>query len=422
MYNKHMNKISTLTQNERKRQKDTINLIASENYPSPKVLELLGSVWNNKYAEGYPGKRYYAGNVYTDELEEFVQHQALKTFAAQDIYGVNVQVLSGSPANAMVYFTVLEPGDTVLSLDLASGGHLSHLHATSSFLKFFKYANYSLQSKKHGYGIDLNHFAGQLKLHKPRLVVIGFSSYPKQYEFGKLCELAHDTGALVLADISHIAGLVATGEHDSPFKAGAQGADFVTTTTHKTLRGPRSALVFAKHEYMAALNKTVFPGTSGGPHLNQIAAVGQALLEVGGEDEYPDQQPFKEYISQVIKNAKSLEIGIVEAGGEVVVPTQNHLNLVKLPENIDSLVLQEHLEKLGIITNRNAIPNDEKSPWRPSGLRLGTAALTSRGLQSEQARELGIAIGSVIAGTITDSGVKDFTRSLIKQLNWYYQS
>lgn len=415
-----MNHIAKLTLAELNRQKNTLNLIASENYPSPKTLELLGSIWNDKYAEGYPGKRYYAGNLLADELEEFVCQKALQVFDESGEYGVNIQVLSGSPANAMVYFTVLEPGDTVLSLDLKSGGHLSHLHATSSYLKFFNYANYSLQDKKRGFGIDKADFIRQLKLHKPRLVIIGFSSYPKKYEFGNLCQIAHEYGALVLADISHIAGLVATNLHDSPFKSHSAGADFIMTTTHKTLRGPRGALLFAKHEYMPAINKTVFPGTSGGPHLNQIAAIGQSLLEVIEEDKYPDKVSFQKYIEQVLANTKSLEKGLSETGCEILIPTQNHLCLVKLPQQLDSLELQNILENCGIITNRNAIINDEKPAWRPGGLRLGAAALTSRGLNSEQAREIGIAIGGLITKSITQKALKDFSTELAHTLQWYY--
>ncbi len=415
-----MNIISEITAKETNRQKTTLNLIAAENYPSPKTLELLGSIWNDKYAEGYPGKRYYAGNKNSDELEQFVCKKALEVFDDTGEYGVNVQALSGSPANATVYLTVLEPGDTVLSLNLASGGHLSHMHATSNWLKFFKYANYSLQSKKHGLGIDEADFVAKLKEHKPRLTIIGFSSYPRKYEFAKLCKLAHDAGSLVLADISHIAGLVAAGLHDSPFKNDGEGADFVTTTTHKTLRGPRSALIFAKNEYMPALNKTIFPGTSGGPHLNQIAAVGQSLLEILGEDDYPDKKPFKAYAQQVIINTKALENGLIESGAEMVSLTQNHLCLVKLPDNIDSLELQNKLEDIGIVTNRNAVPNDTKSPWRPGGLRLGMAALTSRGLSAEQAEELGKLIGNIMANEIGSPKAKKIVRNIVKSLQWYY--
>jgi glycine hydroxymethyltransferase len=416
MYNKAMTYLQDLTHKEAERQKNTLNLIASENYPSPKTLELLGSIWNNKYAEGYAGKRYYAGNVHADELEAFVQQKALEVFSATDNYGVNVQVLSGSPANAMVYFTVLEVGDTVLSLDLSSGGHLSHLHETSSYLKFFKQARFGLRGTK----LHETEFEQALKEHKPRLVVIGFSSYPGSFEFPKLCELAHAYGALVLADISHIAGLVATGLHSSPFAHGAKGADFVTTTTHKTLRGPRGAMVFAKHEYAAAINKTVFPGTSGGPHLNQIAAVGQSLQEVLGEDTYPDKVEFINYMQAVVKNAKALETGLKEAGAEVTTPTNTHLVLVQLPEAIDSLDLQNNLEAVGIITNRNAVPNDSKPAWRPSGLRLGTAALTSRGLSAEQAHELGKHIGEYIMGKISTEELSKFSTKLVKQLSWPY--
>ncbi|MFO0862531.1 MAG: serine hydroxymethyltransferase [Candidatus Saccharibacteria bacterium] len=411
-----MNQIQKLTDTENERQKSTLNLIASENYPSPKALTLLGSIWNDKYAEGYPGKRYYAGNVNADSLEEFVQTKALEVFDAREDYGVNVQVLSGSPANAMVYFTVLEPGDTILSLNLTSGGHLSHLHTTSSYIKFFKHATYNLRGTK----LHEAEFELALREHKPRLVVIGFSSYPAQYEFAQLCKLAHEYGALVLADISHIAGLVATGNHSSPFARGASGADFVTTTTHKTLRGPRSGLLFARKEYMPAINKTVFPGTSGGPHLNQIAAVGQSLLEVLGEDAYPDKILFGKYIENVVKNAKALETGLKKAGVHVSTPTSTHLVLAKLPEEVDSLTLQNDLEEAGIITNRNAIPEDSKSVWRPGGLRLGSAALTSRGMKGENFLTLGEAIGGLVIGTLTKTELSTISKQLQKELHWYY--
>lgn len=415
-----MNKLFDLTEKESVRQRDTLNLIASENYPSPKVLQLLGSVWNDKYAEGYPGKRYYAGNVLADELEEFVQAKALEVFDPTGEYGVNVQVLSGSPANAMIYFTVLEPGDRVLSLDLSSGGHLSHMHATSSYMKFFKHEAYGVVAGPDGYEIDLEDYRKKIETIKPRLVVIGFSAYPRKYEFAEFCKIAHQNGVLVLADIAHIAGLVATGLHDSPFKHDGDGADFVTTTTHKTLRGPRSALLFAKHQYMDAINKTVFPGTSGGPHLNQIAAVGQALLEVLGEDVYPDQLPFKKYIEAVITNSQALEKGLVDSGLDVVATTQTHLSLVKLPESTDSLELQTKLEKVNIITNRNAVPKDSKSPWRPGGLRVGMAALTSRGIVSEQAEELGNIIAKIILSKETGSKTKDLVQKSVSELNWWY--
>ena len=415
-----MNKLFDLTAKENSRQRSSLNLIASENYPSPKVLELLGSIWNDKYAEGYAQKRYYAGNVLSDELEEFVISKALQAFGAKGEYGVNVQVLSGSPANSMVYLTVLEPGDTVLSLDLASGGHLSHLHSTSSYLKFFKHSSYSLKSTDDGYELDIDDYTNKIKSLKPRLVIIGFSAYPKKYQFKRLCEIAHENGCLVLADIAHIAGLVAAGKHPSPFMDGESGADFVTTTTHKTLRGPRSALLFAKSQYMDAINKTVFPGTSGGPHLNQIAAVGQALLEVLDEENYPDTKSFKGYIEAVLANTKALEEGLKSGGAKLVTNSETHLSLIELPGNVDSLDLQQKLEKCGIITNRNSIPNDSRTAWRPSGLRLGMPALTSREISIDQAKELGGVIAGAITNRMSEKALSSYVDGVADSLQWWY--
>ncbi len=417
-----MNKIYKLTEQENSRQQATINLIASENYPSPKVLDLLGSIWNDKYAEGYPGKRYYGGNILADELEEFVQQKSLEVFDSTGEYGVNVQVLSGSPANAMVFLTVLEPGDTVLSLDLASGGHLSHLHSSSSYLKFFNHQSYYLMPSPQGFVLDLAELKRKIIKYKPRLLVVGFSAYPKKYEFTEICSLAHDNGCLVLADIAHISGLVATGEHSSPFNPDGSGADFVTTTTHKTLRGPRSALLFAKKQYMPAINKTVFPGTSGGPHLNQIAAVGQALMEVLGEDQYTDKVPFSKYIKSVVANTASLEQGVLSSGITVSAKSETHLSLINLPKASDSLAIQQTLEVSGVITNRNSVPGDLKSAWRPSGLRLGMAALTSRGIGISQSRELGMLIGKAILGDLQSNQLATYTAKLANDLAWPYDN
>lgn len=416
-----MTNLADLTAKEFTRQRDTLNLIASENYPSPAVLELLGSVWSNKYAEGLPGKRYYAGNVYADELESYVQELALRVYDPTGEYGVNVQVLSGSPANAMVYLATLEAGDTIMSLNLANGGHLSHLHATSSYLKFFKHVTYDVKETVPGtFEVDAADYAAKLAAHRPKLVIIGFSAYPRAYEFTALVRLAHAHGALVLADIAHINGLVAAGLHDSPFKSGDAGADFVSMTTHKTMRGPRGAMLFAKTEHMGAVNKTIFPGTSGGPHLHQIAATGQALLEMLGEADYPDKRSFRDYSQAVIDTCRALEVGLGKAGLKIVSPTQNHLCLVRLPESADSLEVQRLLERIGIITNRNSLPFDAKPAWRPSGLRLGTAALASRGLTVAQAGELGLLIGGVLSGAIEEKDASAQTSALAKMLSWHY--
>jgi glycine hydroxymethyltransferase len=412
-----MNYLQTLTQKEQQRQKTTLNLIASENYPSPKTLALLGSGWSNKYGEGYPGKRYYAGNVYTDELETFVQQKALQVFDTTGEYGVNVQVLSGSPANSMVYLAMLEPGDTIMSLNLANGGHLSHLHATSNYNKFFKHVTYDLNDQCE---IDIANFEATIVEHRPKLVIIGFSAYPPQYEFQTMCQIAHTYGCLVLADIAHINGLVAVHLHDTPFVKGELGADFVTMTTHKTLRGPRGALLFAKHQYMDAINKTIFPGTSGGPHFHQIAAIGQCLLEVLGEDKYPDGLDFKTYSEQVIINTKALENALVAGGLSTKSPTQTHLCLLTLPPEFDSLQIQQKLESFGVILNRNLIPFDTKTAWKPSGLRVGTAALTSRGLTQEMATEIGTIITSIIFGVKHDEAVQQKIQKIVQNLNWWY--
>lgn len=417
-----MNRIYRLTKYEFTRQRDTLNLIASENYPSPKTLQLLGAVWSNKYAEGYPGKRYYAGNRYTDKMEAYVQELALKVFDKTGEYGVNVQLLSGSPANSMVYLTMLKAGDTILSLNLANGGHLSHLHQTSNYLKFFRHATYDVAEVKPGiYEVDIKDYAAKLKKHRPKLVIIGFSAYPRAYKFAAMCRLAHQAGALVLADIAHINGLVAAGLHDTPFIKGQAGADFVSMTTHKTMRGPRGAMLFAKRQYIEQINRTIFPGTSGGPHLHQIAATGQALMEITGEDTYPDKVPFKSYARRILDTCKALENSLAQNGLAVISPTQNHLCLVKLPDELDSLDVQKRLESFGIITNRNMIPFDLKSPWRPSGLRLGTAALASRGLTTSQAQQLGGLIADIVLGRRSSTRIRVEAKQMAASLNWYYR-
>lgn len=428
-----MNTILELTQKEYDRQKNTLNLIASENYPSPKTLELMGSLWSNKYGEGYPGKRYYAGNQFTDQLESFVQQKALQIFDKNNQYSVNVQVLSGSPANSMVFLSILNVGDKILSLNLANGGHLSHLHATSNWNKFFELVNYDVKlqnlvssnqdSKENPeliYEIDEEDFIQKLKEFKPKLTILGGSSYPRIINFQKLTQIAHEHGSLVLADIAHINGLVATGNHPTPFADGDLGADFVSMTTHKTFRGPRSAMIFMKKEFEKEINKTIFPGTSGGPHFNKIAAIGQACLEILGEEKYPDEIDFKTYSQNTLKTNKALENSLSKNGLQIISPTQNHLCLVKLPENLDSLEIQNKLEEIGIICNRNVIPFDQKSAWRPSGLRLGTPALTSRGLNQQMATNLGQIISDLIFAKKSVENLKTQTQDLVNSLNWWY--
>jgi glycine hydroxymethyltransferase len=416
-----MSFIQQLTNKEFLRQKNSLNLIASENFPSPKTLQLLGSPWSNKYGEGYPGKRYYAGNGNTDILEQFTMDLALKIFDKTGDYGVNLQVLSGSNANSVVYLSMLDFGDKILSLSLAEGGHLSHLHATSVYNKFFEYCNYKLKNVGvDDYELDLVDFENQLKKHRPKLTIIGFSAYTKKFDFSKLIKIAHEYNSLVLADIAHISGLVAAGFHSSPFAKGLEGADFITTTTHKTFRGPRGAMLFAKKEYIAKLNKDIFPGLLGGPYFNKIAAIGQACEEVLGDESYPDSIKFNQYIENTLINTKALENSLVNSGLDIVSPTENHLLLLKLPQNVDSLELQNKLEDLGVVTNRNPIPGDTKSPWRPGGLRLGGAALTSRGFCKEDFEELGRLIAKIVLDTFNSKIDSASLVELIKVQQWYY--
>jgi glycine hydroxymethyltransferase len=427
-----MNSIFQLTQNEYNRQKNTISLIASENLPSPKVIDLLGgsnpngfrSIWSNKYGEGYPGKRYYAGNQYTDELESLVQTKALEVFGpiAVKQYDVNVQMNAGSMANMMVYLSMLNAGDMVVSLNVANGGHISHLHSTSAWTKFFGYANYDLkETEPNNYQIDFADYCQKILDNKPKLVIIGCSSYPRWIDnYAQMISFAHQNGALVLCDIAHINGLVATGLHDSPFLAGENGADFVTMTTHKTFRGPRAALLFCKKEFTKIVNQTVFPGTSGGPHFNKIAAIGQACLEILGEDDYPDNRSFKVYSQDLIRQTKLLENEMLAQNLQIISPTQTHLCLVKLPDSSDSLLIQQKLDEVGIVCNRNGLPFETKSMWRPSGLRLGTATLTSRGATDDQVQEVGRIIADTIFERQNVEMLKLRSKQITDNLNWWY--
>ncbi len=439
-----MNYLFELTTKEKARQKNTLNLIASENYPSPKVLQLLGEVWSNKYGEGYPGKRYYAGNQNTDLLENFVQQKALQVFDKTGSYGVNVQTLSGSPANQTVFLTILQPNDIVLSPQLASGGHLTHMHTVSSFGKFFQPHQYNAKQNEDGsFEIDFEALKEQIVKLKPKLLIVGFSAYPKKYEFAEICRFAHQYNVFVLADVAHINGLIAAGLHDSPFKVGDDGADFVSMTTHKTIRGPRGAILFAKNylpdfakiylntlpqdakgqpvtSLIEAVNRTLFPGGYGGPHFNKIAAIGQCLLEVLGEDKYPDGIDFVTYSQNILRTNKILEQSLQKGGLVPVSPTENHLCLMKLPEDKDSLEIQKKLEEIGIITNRNTFPNDTKTAYRPGGMRFGTAALTSRGLSDQQAEEIGRIITDLIFGRKSKDELAKEVQDIEKSLNWWY--
>jgi glycine hydroxymethyltransferase len=387
---------------ETAKQQNTISLIASENIPSVAVMEQLGGCWSLKYGEGYPAKRYYAGNQCTDILENGAKEKALAIFDAEENYRINVQMNAGSMANMMVYLAILKPGDMVLSLNVANGGHISHMHTTSSWTKFFKYANYDLNPQT--LEIDLQDYKNKILENKPKLVIIGCSSYPKKISYKEMIDFAHQNSCLVLCDIAHIAGLIATKNHENPFEA---GADFVTTTTHKTLRGPRAALLYFKNEFEKIINSTVFPGTSGGPHFNKIAGIYQMCDEILGLEKYQNcltgerqERSFAQYITDVLRQTKLLETELLKNlapfGFKVPSPTETHLLLLELPENLDSLEAQKKLENAGIMTNRNMLPFDKKTPWRPSGLRLGCSSVTSLGYSDLQIVELAKRISHIL--------------------------
>jgi len=366
--------IKNLIKAERERQKKVINLIASENYVSVDVLEALGSELTNKYAEGYPGARYYGGNEISDKVESLCRDRALKLFKlSPSKWHVNVQPLSGSPANLAVYAALVSPHGKIMGMSLDHGGHLTHGHKVSVTGKFWNQIPFGVDRTTEMLNYDeLKKIAAN---HKPNIVVAGFTAYPRLIDFKKFREVADAADAFLLVDMSHIAGLVAGGAYPSPFPY----ADVVTTTTHKTLRGPRSAMVFVRKDARGLdrlIDKAVFPGLQGGPHLNQIAAIAVTLREAS-------EPSFKNYAKQVIKNAEALANELIKLNWRVISGgTDSHLILVDTwmgGRGVSGKEASARLEKAGIIVNKNAIPFDSRSPVDPSGIRLGTAAETTRG-------------------------------------------
>src|SRR3989344_4354497 len=366
--------IQKLIEQEKKRQKSVINLIASENYVSQDVLEALGSELTNKYAEGYAGHRYYGGNEVSDKIESLCKTRALKLFKlSPKKWAVNVQALSGSPANLAVYLGLVPLGGIIMGMSLTDGGHLTHGYKVSATGKFWKAVQYGVDPKTER--IDYRTVKKLAKKEKPNIIIAGFTAYPRNIDFKKFREIADACGAYLMVDMSHTAGLVAGGACSSPFSY----ADVVTTTTHKTLRGPRSALIFSrmdKRELNKKIDKAIFPGLQGGPHLNQIASAAVALAEAARPD-------FKIYAKQIIKNTKTLADELKKLGWRIVSGgTDTHLALVDTWMNgkgISGKEASDRLEKAGIIVNKNTIPRETRSPMDPSGIRIGTAAETTRG-------------------------------------------
>lgn len=359
---------------ELKRQKDHIELIASENFVSETVLEAQGSILNNKYAEGYPGRRYYGGCEYVDIAERLAIERAKKLFGAEH---VNVQPHSGAQANTAVYFAVLNPGDKILGMDLSHGGHLTHGMKINISGKYFESHGYQVEPDS--CQLDYDHVLQRAKEVKPKIIIAGASAYPRKIDFAKFREIADAVGAYLFVDMAHIAGLVAAGEHMSPVPY----ADFVTTTTHKTLRGPRGGMILCKAEYAKKIDSAIFPGTQGGPLMHVIAAKAVAF----GEDLKPE---FKTYQSQIIKNAKALENGLRQHNIKMVSDgTDNHLILIDLRDTgISGKELETRLDAVRITANKNGIPFDTEKPTITSGLRVGTPAVTTRGLVETDMEEI----------------------------------
>lgn len=351
---------------EVERQREHIELIASENFVSPAVMEAMGSPLTNKYAEGYPSKRYYGGCQYVDVAENLARDRAKRLFGAEH---ANVQPHSGAQANTAVYFAMLSPGDTVLGMNLSHGGHLTHGSPVNISGKYFSFVPYGVD--EHTGRIDYDALRALAKEHKPKMIVAGASAYPRAIQFAPLREIADEAGALLMVDMAHIAGLVAAGEHESPIPY----ADFVTTTTHKTLRGPRGGLILCKEQYAKAIDKAIFPGTQGGPLMHVIAAKAVCFLEALRPE-------FKAYQHQIILNAKALENAFRENGVKMVSDgTDNHLILMDLTNTERTgKEMEALLGECNITVNKNTIPGEQRSPMVTSGIRVGTPAVTTRGM------------------------------------------
>ena len=387
---------------EEERQKHNIELIASENFVSEAVLEAVGSILTNKYAEGYPNARYYGGCEYIDQIEELARNRAKELFGAEH---ANVQPHSGSQANMAVYMTVLQPGDTVLGMDLSNGGHLTHGSKVNFSGKLYNFIAYGV--KEDGY-IDYEDVERKAMEYKPKLILAGASAYPRKIDFKKFREIADKIGAYFMVDMAHIAGLVCAGEHESPVPY----ADFVTSTTHKTLRGPRSGLILCKEQYAKALDKTIFPGIQGGPLEHVIAGKAVCFKEAM-------QPEFKQYAHQVVLNARKLAEELVKRDFNLVSGgTDNHLMLIDLrSKGLTGKEATLLLDEVNITVNKNAVPNDPEKPMVTSGIRIGTPAVTTRGLKEEDMVKLAEAIDLTLQKT--EKG-KAKAKEIVEQLTAQY--
>jgi glycine hydroxymethyltransferase len=382
------------------RQEEHIELIASENFVSKAVLEAAGSVFTNKYAEGYPGKRYYGGCEFADTIESIAIERVKQLFGAQF---ANVQPHSGSQANCAAYFSILEPGDTILGMNLSHGGHLTHGASVNFSGRFFKVFSYGVSERDER--IDYDEVERLTLEHKPRMILAGASAYPRIIDFKRFREIADKAGAYFVVDMAHIAGLVATGHHPNP----VEYADIVTTTTHKTLRGPRGGVILAKEEYGKKINSQVFPGFQGGPLMHIIAAKAVAFKEALSPE-------FKKYSERVIKNAQALAETLKKRGFRLVSGgTDNHLMLVDVySRGITGKDAQNTLEKANITVNKNSVPNEKLSPMVTSGIRIGSAAVTTRGMDTAEMELIGGYIADVLENIADDARIKEIKRKVLE--------
>ena len=393
--------IHELIEHERTRQADSLRLIASENYASQAVLEAGGSVLNNKYSEGYPGKRYYQGQHNIDAVESIACTRLKRLFGADH---ANVQPYSGSPANLAVYLAFLKPGDKTMGLGLPAGGHLTHGWKVSITGKYFDAIQYGVREDDHR--IDFDQVASLAREHEPKLLWCGTTAYPRQVDFDKFAEIAREVGAVLVADIAHISGLVAGGAHPSPFGK----AEIVTSTTHKTLRGPRGGMILCDEKHAKKIDRAVFPGLQGGPHNSAIAALAVAAKEASTDE-------FKTYAAQIVTNAKALAEGLKSRGiGLVTGGTDTHVMLADLtPKDVPGKPAAVALEHAGIVCNYNSVPFDKRSPFDPSGIRIGTPALTSRGMGTDEMKTVAGWIADVIEN-VEDGALQKRIKAQVKEL------
>ncbi|BDD86600.1 serine hydroxymethyltransferase [Desulfofustis limnaeus] len=375
--------IYELIKQEERRQRDKIRLIASENYVSAAVLQATGSVLTNKYSEGYPGRRYYEGQQVIDQVEALAVERAMELFGAEH---VNVQPYSGSPANLAVYLAFLSPGDVILGMALPHGGHLTHGAPVSISGKYFRAQSYTL-NRETGL-IDYQQILEKARQYRPKIIIAGHSAYPRIIDFEQFRRIADEVGALFMVDMAHFAGLVAGGAHPSPLP----WADVVTTTTHKSLRGPRGAIIMCRREYAAAIDKAVFPGLQGGPHNNTTAAMAVAFKEAATPE-------FADYARQIVNNSRALAEVLAKRDFQLITGgSDNHLLLIDLTnKEITGKTAAKALDRAGIVVNYNAVPFDTRKPGNPSGIRVGTAALTSRGFKEREMFQVGEWINAVVA-------------------------